>query len=84
MMYPDVHFLEEKLVTVGEVRLPRRTLNVTKAHLLLSEQIPQRRSAFHYVKTLGRPSIPQQTCRLDHKLIASGDRYRLGVLNLQE
>ena len=56
-MYLDVHFLEGKLVTVGEVRLPRRTPNATKAHLLLRELLPQSRSPFHYVKALGRPSI---------------------------
>jgi hypothetical protein len=57
MIYPDVHFLKGKLVTVGEVRLPRRTLNAMKAHLLLRELLPRSRSPFHYVKTMGRPSI---------------------------
>jgi hypothetical protein len=84
MMYPDVHFLEGEIVTVGEVRLSRRTPNATKAHLLLPELLPRSRSPFHSVKTLGRPSIPVQTFWLDHNLIAPGDRYHLGVLNLQE
>jgi hypothetical protein len=58
MMYPDVHFLKGKLVTVGEVWLPRRTLNAMKAHLLLRELLSRSRSNFHYVNILGRPSIP--------------------------
>jgi hypothetical protein len=36
------------------------------------------------VKTLGRPSIPYKLSGSITKLIAPGDRYRLGVLNLQE
>jgi hypothetical protein len=83
MMYPNVHFLEGKLVIVGEVRLPRRTPNATKVHLLLPELLPRSRSPFHYVD-LRETFDPVQTFWLDYNLIAPGNHYRLGVLNLQE
>ena len=78
-MYPDVDFLEGKSVTVGDVR--QRTPDATKARLLLRELLPRSRSSIHYVETLGRPPIPYKLPD-NHKSIALGDRYRLGVLNL--
>ena len=84
MMYPDVHFLEGKLVTIGEVRLPRRTPNATKAHLLLRELLPRNRNPFPLCEDFREAFDPVQTFRADHKLIAPNDRYRLGFLNLQE
>jgi hypothetical protein len=45
--YPDVHFLEGKLVTVGAMRVPRRTPNATNAHYLLRELLPRSRSSIH-------------------------------------
>ena len=63
-MYPDVHSLEGELVTVGEVRLPRRIPNATKAHLLLCELLPRIRSPFPLCEDLGEAFDPLQTSGL--------------------
>jgi hypothetical protein len=57
-MYPDVQFLEGKLVTVGEVRY-HEGHRIPRKHTFLSlSSFHEVGTLFHYVKTLGRPSIP--------------------------
>jgi hypothetical protein len=55
-MYPDVHFLRGELVTVG-AGYHEGPLSATKAHLLLLEPSPWRRSSI----TRGRPCSGVQT-----------------------
>src|ERR1041385_2038074 len=85
-MYPDVHFLGGKLLTVWrEWLLPRRHTNATKAHPIPLEISTRRR----FPTTSGRPSDGLQTftnfpggkSQVDSSLEHS---YRLGVSNLQE
>jgi hypothetical protein len=57
-MYPDVHFLEGKLVVVGEVRY-HEGHRTSRRHTFFSvSSFHEVGALFHYVKTLGRPSIP--------------------------
>ena len=50
-MYPDVHFLGGKLVTVREVDITTKAQQAMKANSILLEISPQRR----FPTTSGRP-----------------------------
>ena len=85
-MYPDVHFLGGKLVTVREVDVTRRHTNATKAHPILPLRQHHEGVSQPLVVDLGVVSKPSQTfpgviTRVDS---SPKDSYRLGVSNLQE
>ena len=79
-MYPDVHFLGGKLVTVREVDV------TTKAHPILPLRQHHEGVSQPLVVYLGVVSKPSQTFpRVITKVDSSPkDSYRLGVSNLQE